>query len=123
MARKPSEKSTTSAITFQAALRDKHDMTVAESREVVRTILQIMENSLKEDRDIVFNGIGTLKTEIRPPRVSMLPKTGQHILTSERRFLKFTPSPVIERKINEDAGRPRTYEVLTEEEAKKLMKK
>lgn|SRR5699024_72834 len=120
MKEKPSP---TTASTFAEELRKKYGFSTAHAKGITQTFLNTIEESLKNNRDVLFNRIGSIRVQEQEERVSVIPRTAQKILLSERRHIKFDVSPVIMREINEGSGQPRTYKELTEEEAKKYTKK
>lgn len=120
MSKKPSPATSS---TFAEELRKKHGLSTAEARDIVQTLLNTFEENLKNNRDILLNRIGSIRVHTQEERVSVIPKTAQRILLSERRLIKFDASPVIERELNEGCGNPRTYKPLTEDEAKKYIEK
>ena len=111
------------ASTFIEELRKHHGFNTAQARDIFQTFLNTIEKNLKNDRDVLFNRIGSIRVQKQEERVSMIPRTAQKILLSERRHIKFDVSPVIMEEVNEGAGRPRTYKELTEEEAQQYYKK
>lgn len=120
MSKKPSP--ATSA-TFAEELRKKHGLSTAEAKDIVQTLLNTFEQNLKDNRDILLNRIGSIRVQTQEERVSVIPKTAQRILLSERRLIKLDVSPVIMEEINEGCGKPRTYRELSEEEAKEYIQK
>lgn len=115
------KKSPTTLSTFAEAIRQEHNLSIKESEKIVRTVFKVMEDSFKENRDVILNRIGTFHVVNQPPRVSVIPKSAQRILLSERKLLKFDSSRVITEEINKD--NPKSYVEITEEQAKELSKK
>lgn len=123
MNEKTEKKGPATASTFVEELRKQHGLSTAQAKDITNTFLQTMEQNLKNNRDILLNRIGSIRVYAQEERVSVIPKTGQRILLNERRLIKFDPSPVIQRELNEGSGNPRTYKELTEEEAKEYIQK
>lgn len=117
------KQSPAAASTFIEELRKEHGFNTAQAKAIFQTFLNTIENNLKNDRDVLFNRIGSIRVQKQEEKVSVIPRTAQKILLSERRHIKFDVSPVIMKEVNEGAGRPRTYEKLTEEEAQQYTKK
>src|SRR5699024_10889644 len=120
MSKKPSPATSS---TFAEELRKKHGQRPADEQNEQQTFVNTVEENLKNNRDILLNRIGSIRVHTQEERVSVIPKTAQRILLSERRLIKFDASPVIEKELNEGCGNPRTYTPLTEEEAKKYIEK
>lgn len=115
------KKSPTTLSTFAEAIRQEHNIGIKESERIVRTFLRVMEDSLKEEKDVVLKRIGTFHVAHQEERIAFIPKTSQRILLSERKSLRFESSRVITEVINEK--HPRSYKEITEEEALALSKK
>lgn len=109
--------------TFVEALRREHRMSAKEANRVMKTVYSTIEDSLKENRSVIFPRIGTIQVEQHDERLSVNPKTGQKILLNKRRGVKFVVSPAIITALNEDSGNPRTFRLLSDEEAQKYTKK
>lgn len=114
-------KSSTTISTFVEAIRQEHNLGIVESENIVRTFLKVIEDSLVEEKDVVLKRIGTFHVVHQEERVSLIPKTAQKILLSERNTLKFESSRTISDLINQK--HPKTFKEITEEEAEKLSKK
>lgn len=115
------KKSPTTLSTFAEAIRQEHNLNLKEAESIVRTFLSVMENSFKEDRDVILTRIGTFRVIHQEERVSVIPKSSQRILLSERKLLKFDSSKVISDELNKD--NPKSYIEITEKEARELSKK
>jgi len=55
----------------------------------VKSILDVMSNSLKENKRIEIRGFGSFSLNYRPPRIGRNPKTGEKVNVPEKNVPHF----------------------------------
>src|SRR5216683_7133631 len=75
--------------------RERTGLSTEESRKVVETILQIVEDCLRAGERIKISGFGTFTVKCKHSRRGRNPKTGRAITIDSRRVLSFKASQVL----------------------------
>lgn len=76
-----------------------------ESADLVKSILDMMSDTLVEGRSVKLSSFGTFMVRSKNGRVGRNPKTGEEVPITPRRVLVFRPSQVMKNVINGlDAG-------------------
>jgi integration host factor subunit alpha len=81
--------------------RERTGLSTEESRKVVQTILQIVEDRLRAGERIKISGFGTFTVKRKHSRRGRNPKTGGAIIIHSRRVLSFKASQVLKDLVNE----------------------
>ncbi len=80
----------------------------SEARKVVETVLQIVEDSLRDGERLKISGFGSFTVHQKHSRRGRNPKTGLAIIIGPRRVLSFKPSQVLKDLVAEtDRESPR----------------
>lgn len=69
--------------------------------DAVETILNSIIGAMAEGRRVELRGFGVFDARLRPPRAARNPRTGGAVAVPERRKAKFTPSPLLNRRLTE----------------------
>jgi len=80
-----------------------------ESKDVelaVKTLLEIMSNSLARGERIEIRGFGSFSLHHRAARIGRNPKTGESVALAEKYVPHFKPGKELRERINQSAGKP-----------------
>ena len=72
----------------------------------VKTLLEMMSNSLTEGDRIEIRGFGSFSLHFRPPRQGRNPKTGEAVALSGKYVPHFKPGKDLRERVNDGADRP-----------------
>jgi len=72
----------------------------------VKTLLEMMSNSLTEGDRIEIRGFGSFSLHFRPPRQGRNPKTGETVALSGKYVPHFKPGKDLRERVNDGAGSP-----------------
>lgn len=71
-----------------------------ESADMVKSVLDLMSDSLVEGKSVKLSSFGTFMVRSKNGRVGRNPKTGEEVPITARRVLVFRPSQVMKNVIN-----------------------
>lgn len=80
-----------------AATAVKAGATKAEAQNLISSMLDLVIETLRTGDSVSLTGLGKLKVVVRPQRAGINPMTGEKIIISERRVIKFSPSQDVKR--------------------------
>jgi integration host factor subunit beta len=66
-------------------------LTLRDSEEAVKTILEAMSGALARGHRIEIRGFGSFSINRRPPRVGRNPRSGEQVVIPEKRVPHFKP--------------------------------
>ena len=69
----------------------------------VKTLLEMMSNSLTEGDRIEIRGFGSFSLHFRPPRQGRNPKTGETVALSGKNVPHFKPGKDLRERVNDGA--------------------
>ena len=72
----------------------------SESADLVRSVLDLMSDTLVEGHSVKLSSFGTFMVRSKNGRVGRNPKTGEEVPITPRRVLVFRPSQVMKNVIN-----------------------
>ncbi|KHD08140.1 integration host factor subunit beta [Candidatus Thiomargarita nelsonii] len=73
----------------------------------VKTILELMAQSLEKEERIEIRGFGSFSLHYRPPRTGRNPKTGEPVDLLEKYVPHFKPGKELRQRVNKKARRVR----------------
>jgi integration host factor subunit alpha len=79
---------------------EKTGFTHKETFRTVEQIFEIMKTTLESGEQVKISGFGTFNVKSKKPRKGRNPQTGEPMEISARNVLKFTASPVLNKKVN-----------------------
>ncbi len=71
-----------------------------ESSDLVKSVLDIMSDTLVEGEQVKLSSFGTFMVREKRGRIGRNPKTGEEVPITPRRVLVFRPSQVMKSQIN-----------------------
>jgi nucleoid DNA-binding protein len=80
-------------------IREKTAIPLAESKDIVETIIQNMQEALLRGETIEIRGFGTFKVKTRKERWSRNIRLGTKVYVPERRSPSFTAGSVLKNRI------------------------
>ena len=83
-----------------AKVRSKVGLSTAESMTYVASFFDLIKAEAEEAGTIKFNGFGNFTVKEKKARKGRNPQTGEAIIISERKVVKFKPSVVFKSEIN-----------------------
>ncbi len=72
----------------------------SESADLVKSVLDLMSDTLVEGRSVKLSSFGTFMVRSKNGRIGRNPKTGEEVPITPRRVLVFRPSQVMKNVIN-----------------------
>ena len=81
-----------------------------ESVHIVDQVFQILKETLERGENIKISGFGNFITREKRARKGRNPQTGEAVTISGRRVLKFKPSAILRKAVNQGNQSPETIE-------------
>ena len=78
------------------------NLTAKDSSRIVDSVLRGIRESLVKGDEVKISGFGKFVLLEKAPRKGRNPKTGEEIMISGRRVMKFRPSEVLREELNEN---------------------
>jgi integration host factor subunit beta len=72
----------------------------------IKTLLEIMSNSLARGERIEIRGFGSFSLHHRAARIGRNPKTGEPVALAEKYVPHFKPGKELRERINQSVGKP-----------------
>jgi integration host factor subunit alpha len=76
------------------------NLTKAQARESVKTILGIIKSSLENGEDVLMSGFGKFSVNDKSARKGRNPHSGESLILDARRVVTFKPSGKLREKVN-----------------------
>ena len=70
------------------------------TRKVINEFIEIIKKELDQGNEVSINGLGNFSVRQRGSHKARNPKTGETIVASPKRFIKFKSSTILEQYIN-----------------------
>ncbi len=83
-----------------AKVRSKVGLSTVESAEYVASFFDFIKSEAEEAGTIKLNGFGNFTVKEKKARKGRNPRTGETIIISERKVVKFKPSVIFKSEIN-----------------------
>ena len=77
--------------------------------QVVEDYIELIKNSLEADGKVMLSGFGSYEVKSKPPRRGRNPQTGDSIILRARKVVKFKPSQLLRKAINDGIGSEESY--------------
>jgi integration host factor subunit alpha len=81
------------------AVHQKVGLSRAESVVLVELVLKEITDCLERGETVMLTSFGSFEVRKKEPRIGRHPVTGEKILITPRRVIKFKPSPILKRHI------------------------
>ena len=81
-------------------VRSKVGLPTAESAQFVDSFFELIKSEIEEAETIKLNGFGNFTIKEKKARKGRNPQTGETIIISERKVVKFKPSVVFKSEVN-----------------------
>ena len=81
-------------------VEDELELSPAEARDNLKTLIEIMKFTLESGEDIMISGFGKFKVDEKSPRKGRNPATGDSITLDKRRIVTFKCSGKLRDQIN-----------------------
>lgn len=79
--------------------RERIGLSKEDSRKAVDTLLQILEDQLREGESVKISGFGTFTVKRKHPRLGRNPRTGTAITIGARKVVSFKASQVLKERV------------------------
>jgi len=92
-----------SALTKQTIIEkisEKNNLSAAETKDTVGTLIEIMKSTLASGEDIMISGFEKLQVNEKAPRKGRNPETGREMMLDGRRTVTFKCGGRLRAKIN-----------------------
>jgi integration host factor subunit alpha len=83
-------------------ISEKCSFSRQESVQIVDQVFQILKETLEAGEKVKISGFGNFITHEKRPRKGRNPQTGEEITVSGRRVLKFKPSVLLRKVLNQE---------------------
>lgn len=97
-----SDKLTLTKADLVQAVYDEGEFTKRESADLVSMVFDVLKETVGQGTNVKISGFGNFELRDKGPRPGRNPRTGDVIMIDGRRILKFKPSQVLQRRLNED---------------------
>jgi integration host factor subunit alpha len=72
-----------------------------EAVDMFELVFSIMKDTLENGEDIMVSGFGKFAVKQKKDRKGRNPQTGEDLILEARRVLKFKPSPILRKIVNQ----------------------
>ena len=69
---------------------------------IVEDYIELIKDGLAKDGKVMISGFGSYEVNYKEPRRGRNPQTGETMILRERRVVKFKPSQLLRKDLNED---------------------
>ena len=69
---------------------------------IVEDYIELIKDGLAKDGKVMISGFGSYEVNYKEPRRGRNPQTGETMILRERRVVKFKPSQILRKDLNED---------------------
>ena len=83
------------------AVYDLDEFTKRESADLVSMVFDVIKETVADGTNVKISGFGNFELRDKGPRPGRNPRTGEVIMINGRRILKFKPSQVLQRRLND----------------------
>jgi len=83
-------------------ISDKSSFSRQESIQIVEQVFQILKETLEKGEKVKISGFGNFVIREKRPRKGRNPQTGEAVMISRRRVLKFKPSANLRKVVNQE---------------------
>jgi len=85
-------------------ISEKMGFGLKESTEIIDQVFDILKETLEGGEKVKISGFGNFVVRQKQPRKGRNPKTGEALGISGRRVVRFKPSNVLRKGLNQDRG-------------------
>jgi integration host factor subunit alpha len=85
------------------AVYDLDEFTKRESADLVSMVFDALKETLGDGTNVKVSGFGNFELRDKGPRPGRNPRTGDVIMIDGRRILKFKPSQVLQKRLNDES--------------------
>jgi len=82
------------------AVAEANKITINAAEAVVKSVVDNITESLKAGNEVRINGLGTLKTSVRPAHPGINPKTQEKLTIPEMKVATFTSAKALKEALN-----------------------
>ena len=72
--------------------------------QIVEDFIELIKNGLESEGKVMLSGFGSYEVKAKPPRRGRNPQTGDSIILRARKVVKFKPSQLLRKAINDGCG-------------------
>jgi len=83
-----------------AAIQTENGYSLDKSKDIVKTLLEIIKSTLASDEDVLVSGFGKFRVKDKRERKGRDPATGDDLLLAPRRVVTFKSSGRLRNRIN-----------------------
>jgi integration host factor subunit alpha len=88
--------------TILEKIADKNDLSPAEAKDILETMLEIIKETLASGEDIMISGFGKFQVNEKTPRKGRNPATGKDMMLDKRRVVTFKCAGKLRDTINQE---------------------
>ena len=90
---------------IEILLQEQPHLKLEEVELAVKTILDLMSQSLADGERIEIRGFGSFCLHYRPPRIGRNPKSGEPVTLSEKHVPHFKPGKQLRERVNNQTNK------------------
>jgi len=72
--------------------------------QLIEDYIEIIKEGLQRDQKVMISGFGVFEVKSKSARPGRNPQTGDRIILAPRNVVKFKPSQILRKELNEAAG-------------------
>lgn len=96
-----SEKKTLTRSDIADAIISEFKVSKFNATEIIEDVLEEVASALRNGEAVKISGFGTFSVKQKKERMGRNPKTMEEAVISSRKSLKFRPSPILKKVVNE----------------------
>ncbi len=96
-----SEKKTLTRSDIADAIISEFKVSKFNATEIIEDVLEEIASALRNGEAVKISGFGTFSVKQKKERMGRNPKTMEEAVISSRKSLKFRPSPILKKVVNE----------------------
>lgn len=86
------------------AIYEKLPVDKQKAAQIVEDYIELIKEGLDKDQKVMLSGFGSFEVKSKPARRGRNPQTGDTITLRARKVVKFKPSQLLRKAINEGPG-------------------
>ncbi|RMD85656.1 MAG: integration host factor subunit alpha [Candidatus Dadabacteria bacterium] len=86
------------------AIHEKLPVDKQKAAQIVEDYIELIKEALEKEGKVMLSGFGSYEVKSKPARRGRNPQTGETITLRARRVVKFKPSQLLRKALNEPRG-------------------
>ena len=86
-------------------LSDHQQFEKQQSIDFIEDFINLIKSGLEQEGKVMLSGFGSFEVKEKKPRRGRNPQTGESMMLRARKVVKFKPSPILRKAINEASNK------------------